>query len=402
MRITIKIIISLTLLLILGVPAAAQKKELSQARDYIKSGKNFDKAEALMSDLLKRDTTQRRNIKVYTTWLDAVRAQYEAANEKLYLKQKYDTAAFYGVIRRMQLVSIALDSVDALPDKKGRVRPSYRKTNGEMLNSLRTNLYYGGTYNVRKGDYKTAFDFFDTYIDASRQPLFEAFNYQQSDSMLTQAAYWATLCGYKLQDAARTLQYHQLALNDSSKGQFTLQYICEAYRLQKDEARMIETLRKGFARYPEYLYFFPRLADYYTAKHRNDSVLALANRGLEADAKGQIFLLAKSIALLNMERYDDCIAATRQLLELNDKQPEALFNLATCFLNQALVVEQENQPRKNRQVLHKLYTDAKPYMEQYRQLAPTEKQRWAPALYRIYLNLNMGKQFDEIDKLMRQ
>jgi hypothetical protein len=41
-------------------------------------------------------------------------------------------------------------------------------------------------------------------------------------------------------------------------------------------------------------------------------------------------------------------------------------------------------------------------MEKYRELAPDESQRWAPALYRIYLNLNKGKQFEEIDRLMRK
>ena len=40
-------------------------------------------------------------------------------------------------------------------------------------------------------------------------------------------------------------------------------------------------------------------------------------------------------------------------------------------------------------------------MEAYRKLAPADKERWAPALYRIYLHLNMGKQFDEIDRLLK-
>jgi hypothetical protein len=41
-------------------------------------------------------------------------------------------------------------------------------------------------------------------------------------------------------------------------------------------------------------------------------------------------------------------------------------------------------------------------MERYRQLAPNERDKWATALYRIYLNLNMGRQFDEIDRLLRK
>ena len=42
-----------------------------------------------------------------------------------------------------------------------------------------------------------------------------------------------------------------------------------------------------------------------------------------------------------------------------------------------------------------------PYMEKYRKMAPSDQKRWAPALYRIYFNLNMGKEFEEIDRTMR-
>ena len=48
------------------------------------------------------------------------------------------------------------------------------------------------------------------------------------------------------------------------------------------------------------------------------------------------------------------------------------------------------------------YQKALPYIEQYRQLLPNEKAKWGPVLYRIYLNLNMGKQFDEIDRLLKE
>ena len=49
-----------------------------------------------------------------------------------------------------------------------------------------------------------------------------------------------------------------------------------------------------------------------------------------------------------------------------------------------------------------MYQKALPYMEKYRTLAPGGEQKWGPALYRIYFNLNMGKQFDEIDKILKK
>ena len=47
-----------------------------------------------------------------------------------------------------------------------------------------------------------------------------------------------------------------------------------------------------------------------------------------------------------------------------------------------------------------MYQNALAPLEKYRQMAPDEKQKWGPALYRVYFNLNMGKQFDEIDRLL--
>ena len=44
-----------------------------------------------------------------------------------------------------------------------------------------------------------------------------------------------------------------------------------------------------------------------------------------------------------------------------------------------------------------LYRKCRPYMEKYRALAPDQKDKWRPVLYTIYLNLNLGKEFSEIE-----
>ena len=55
---------------------------------------------------------------------------------------------------------------------------------------------------------------------------------------------------------------------------------------------------------------------------------------------------------------------------------------------------------KQRAATLKYYKEALPYLEKYRAMRPDRKDKWALPLYTIYLNLNMGKEFDEIDKLM--
>jgi len=396
------IVFSLVGAALIATPSFAQKKEIGDARDIIKSGQHVEKAEKLMTDLIKKNAENRENPKVLQTWFDAVLAQYQQANEKLYLKQKYDTAAFFNMTKRLFNIGVALDSVDARPDKKGRTHLEYRKKHAQLLCQLRPNLYNGGMFHYRKGEYALSFDYLEQYIDAGRQPLFTGYDLEKTDSMMPQAAYWATSCGHRLKDADRTLRYSELALRDKSKSNYTLQYMCDAYLSQKNDSAYVRTLRQGFDRYPTYTYFFPRLADYYTAQGNNDSVLTIADRGLQVDENNTLFLLAKSLALLNLERYEECISVSQKMLAQNEKLPEPNFNIATCYLNQALELEQLNEPRTYRQQLQQLYSDARPYMERYRELQPSDKQRWAPALYRIYLNLNMGRQFEEIDRLMKQ
>ena len=374
----------------------AQKKELSQARTILKSGKKIEDAEKLMTGLLK-DSANRDNEKVYLVWYQAVQKQYEAANEKLYLKQKQDTAAFLDLTRRMFTIVERLDSLDMRPDKRGRVELEYRSRHAAELSALRPNLFFGGTYYLRKGDNQRAFEFFETYIDCDRQPLFSGYDFLHNDKRMAEAAYWATSSGYHMHDPVLTLRYRHLALADTSKARYTLQYMAEARKWLDDDSLYVETLREGFRRYPTFAYFFPRLMDYYTANRQYDKALALADSALAADPGRELFLFAKSTALLNMGRYAESVAWSDSVIARNDSMPEAYFNAGTAYLNMALKLDS----RKDKKQLRATYQSARQYMERYRQLAPDEKRKWGPALYRIYLNLNLGRQFDEIDRLLK-
>jgi len=374
----------------------AQKKELSQARSYVKSG-NYDAAEKLMTGLLK-DSANRQNMRVYLTWFDAVRGKYEQGNEKLYLKQKYDTTALFTNVQKMFQILESLDSLDVRPDKKGRVNPSYRNKHAALLNAVRPNLFNGGSFYVRKGKWKEAFSFFETYMDCARQPLFTGYGYDSLDTRMPEAAYWATYCGYKMNDAVLTLRHRKLALQDTTRADFTLQFMAEARKQLNDGELYLATLQEGFRRYPQFPYFFPRLTDVYVSQGRYDKALAVADSALAVNDSSQLFLFAKSSALLRLERFSECIEWSKRLIAINDSLPEPYFNAGTAYLNLASGMD----ARKDKRLVRTAYQNARTYFERYRALMPDEKQKWAPALYRIYLNLNMGRQFDEVDRMLRE
>ena len=376
--------------------ALAQKKELSQARTILKSKRGVEQAEQLMTKLLK-DSANRQDKRIYAVWYESVLMQYQAVNEKLYMKQRQDTAQFFELTRRLFNVAEALDSLDMRPDRKGRVDPEYRKENAEQLMKFRPNLFVASTYFVRKSDFKKAYDFMEAYMDCARQPLFTGYHLDSLDERMPEAAYWATYCGYRMNDPVLTLRYRHLALRDTARAEYTLQYMSEARRQLNDDSLYMETLREGFRRYPTNSYFFPRLMDYYTARGDNAEALNVVNRALEVNDSSMLYLYAKSTVLFNMGRYDESIALSDTLIARDDSMPDPYYNAGTAYLNKALKLH----PLREKKQLRLTYQKARPYMERYRQLAPDQKQKWGPALYRIYLNLNMGRQFDEIDQLMK-
>lgn len=375
------------LLLLMTTPCLmAQKKELSQARSSIKSGK-YDEAERTLSALLK-DSANQSNKRIWLAYYDAVRGQYEQGNEKLYLKQQYDTTLFFK--KALQMLSVA-ESLDSLA-------PEHRKSHAAQQMTYRPNVFNGGSFLLRKGKWKESYGFYEAYIDCARQPLFQTYRLDSTDTRMPEAAYWATYCGYKMTDPVLTLRYHKLALQDSAKADFTLQFIAEARQWLHDDELYLKTLEEGFRRYPLFHYFFPRLMDVYTNMGQYDKALALADSALSVNDSSELFLFAKSTTLLRMERYAESIKYSEQLIRQNPQLAEPYFNAGSAYVNIASRLED----RRYRKQMRQAYQNALPFMENYRNLMPKEQDKWAPVLYRIYLNLNMGKQFDEIDKMLKK
>ena len=392
----------LVLLMVSPVAASAQKKEIQTAKDQVKAGKNLDQAAASMKKLLA-DSANRTNRKIWTIYFDAVRKQYEQGNEKLYLKQKYDTAQLFNYTRQLFEVAFQYDSVETAPDKKGRRDFEFRKGHSDYLAHIRSNLYNGGIWFLNKKKYPDAYKFFDCYIECASQPMFKQHNYGEKDKHLPTAAYYAVYSGYKMKDPKATLHHSYEALKDTVHYNYMLQYLAETYMLEKDTARYVASLKEGFKRVPTFPYFFPRLVEYYVVRNQLDSAMTVVNEALTVVPDSDVYLAAKSNLLLEQGKLQECIEVSKKVIEVNQKLGDPYYNAGICYFN--LAVEQDKNSHNSRKVKEQVeanYKKALPYLVKYREMEPKEQGKWAFPLYTIYLNLNMGKEFDEIDKVMKQ
>lgn len=384
------------------VPVSAQKKEIATAMDQVKKGQSLSQAQASMEKLLK-DSVNRGNKKVWNILYEAVKKQYEQGNEKLYLKQSYDTAQLFNLTRQLFVVAQGMDSLEMIPDGKGKVHLEYRKAHSEYLDVIKPNLYSGGLWFVRKQKFHDAYQLLDQYLQCASLPLFKKYGYRQSDKLMPTVAYWAVYCGYKLKDAKATLHHSYEALKDTAHYNYMLQFLAETYKLEKDTTRYLNSLKEGFEHAPDFPFFFPRLIEHYVAENQLDSAMVIANKALAIHPDNSTYLFAKSSLLLNQGKNQESIAISEKLIQQKDTIPDAFLNMGLAYFNMAVELDKNTQlSRKKHQEINNYYRKAMPYLQTYRNLEPKETSKWALPLYTIYLNLNMGKEFDEIDKLLKQ
>lgn len=389
-----RITIALLLLLSAVQPLLAQKKEISQARSYVKSGKDLDKAVSLMDKLLETPSN-RTNDKIWFVRAEAMRAQYEQLNEKMYLKQQADTAQFFNYGLQMFRAYESLDSVAV----KGGSEDKYRKKYSALLDIYRPNLFSGGSYNLRRSEWRKAYDMYDAYIATATQPFFTDQHYSLTTEQNATAAFWTVYCGYKLQDHDLTLRHADLARRDTAHLENLYRYLCETYRSAEDSEHLLAVCHEALERFPDSPYLVTILVDDYNRNSQPDSAFAIVNRALEINDTCRLFLYAKANLLLNYGSDRECVAVCDRLIELEPDFADAYYDAGLAYVN--LAVAHKAVPSKRKKMLE-YYSLARPYMERYRQLAPNQAERWARPLYNIYLELNQGKEFVEIERIMKE
>ena len=107
--------------------------------------------------------------------------------------------------------------------------------------------------------------------------------------------------------------------------------------------------------------------------------------------------------MLNQGKNKESLEVSLKLLERNDSVAEVNYNAGLAYFNRAVELDKNTQlSRKRHQEIMGYYQKALPYLEKYRNMEPKAQEKWALPLYTIYLNLNKGKEFDEIDKIMKR
>lgn len=385
----------------------AQEKNVKEAKSIANEVKpDFAKAEELINAALTNPETKDDA----ATW-DVAGFIQKRINEKemenAYLRKPYDTLKVYNSILNMYKYFIKCDELAQIPNEKGKIKNKYRKANAATMLAERPNLINGGIqyFNLNKNE--EALKFFATYVDAATLPMLEKENLLEKDTILPQVAYYATLAADRVGDKDAVMKYAPYALKDKEGGKFAMQLMSDAYKAKGDTAKWVESLKEGIAKFPDNQYFFANLVDYYSSSNQNDKAMQFADDMLSKEPNNKLYLYVKAYLYHNMKDYDKAIEFYTKTIEADPEYAEAYSNLGLVNLMKAQDFGDKaptdiNDPKyaEAQATIKKFYEAAKPYYEKARELKPDQKDLWLQGLYRVYYNLNMGPEFEEIEKLM--
>ena len=398
--------------------AKALKAEIKAANKVLKTAQgqlnatdgNINEANRLIQEAMTNPHTASNP----DTWYTAGKIQekfYNQENEKMYLQQAYDKEKFFGSLVKMFDYFIKCDELEQLPNEKGNVVVKYRNETCDLLSRVRINLVSGGVTYFNENNNEKAFELFSKYIDVAEVPMFKQFNYMETDSLLPEIAYYNTLAGLKLEDYNKALKYVDLAMTKEDVAQKAIEYKAISYVNLGDTVNWLNTLKEGVEKYPSVEYFYSNLISYYNDRGNVTDLLSFADDMLAKNPL-PIFHFVKGFLYQNMKNYELAINEYKVCIEQDPNYTGAYRNLGICYCQVAqdlsdaasdLDIKSKAYKEKKEEITS-YYRLALPVYEQLRKLDdgtdPDVKNAWTNGLYTCYYMLNMGKEFEEIEKLM--
>lgn len=389
-----KVLFTLAMLVATSGATFAQKSAVKEAKKIASSSNpNWGKVNRLIKQAKKNPETKNDPL----TWdVAGMCAQKRAAKqaEKMYLRQKYDTAVYFWSLNEMFVAYNRCDQLAQQPNKKGKIKNKYRKANVKELLQDRPQLINGGLHFYNKQKDKEALAFFSQYVLSAKFPMLKDQDAIKNDTLLPKVAYYASLMAYRSENWKQVVRFAPLAKKDAESAQYAYEFLANAYKQMGDTVKFVDALKDGVRAFPTSKYFSGNLVDYYSSHNDYEAANKFADELITAAPDNAFNYYIKGFILFYQEKYPEAIAANQKAVELDPKMSGAFTNIGNSYINMAQVILNDapadpNDPKykeieKN---VRDLYTKAAAAFESVEQLEPNDTSKWAGTLYRIYYKL---------------
>ena len=398
-------ILTLLLSVVLSLGGVCAQKAYRPIKNSLKA-KNGKEALASVRKLLT-DSVCASDPKLYLFGIEAYQLMNDVENEKLYLKKNIDTTAFFNSTLGIFEYALKCDSAECCLQQVAGEKIKYRKQNIGLLRGYSKNLKVAANYYYKKKNFAEAARYYDIILKTNDRLKNGKAKSLFTDEEMKLSAFRHLYSCYQAGNDKDVVRYKDLALQDSTQRCLIYEVLAQSSAHQKDTVKYLEYLYTGISKYPRHAFFFTNIADYYAHNSDYKRILALADTLLLADSTNVVFWEGKCVALINLKNHQEAITAAEKCLQQDSTLLSSYYYIGASYCNLAgeVVLPTNINSTTYRKAYNErkdYYKKAQPYLEYFRQHAPDQKKFWAPLLYKVYLNLNLGAKFEEIDCLLKE
>ena len=380
------------------------KEVMKEISTYLKNFQ-YAKAENSFNAALKKYKDAYSDHKLYNAAVEIERQLALEQNKNMYLQNnKADTAKFFRHIYNVYDYAIHLDSMESVPNEKGKVKFKYRSSNVRKMLFFRNNLRSAGKFFYQKRLYPEAFRHIDMYICSHDAPIItSAADTAVQNEDLVQVAALAVLSAYAAGQYDNAVKYIDTALNDTVTNKYLLEVGAKSYAQLGDTLKGLSMLYSGVRNHPDYDYYFLTLVKYHNEHNQYQQSLKLAQHMTRQFPKNRDYWYIKGKEELFLNLNDSALASFSQAVVIKADDAESYSEMGKVYLRWAqeyyrsLSAAQFNAA--SRKKLKAFYADACRNFEAARKYNENDRSLWLTGLRECYFNLNRGKELRALERL---
>ena len=331
---------------------------------------------------------------------------YEAEAQKREVKMAYDQNLMSENLMKSIDAYLKCGELDQLPDEKGKVKPKYTKNVKKNVSTYSTYLLLEAQQHQNKNEIDKAFDLLSKYLSLPSNSIMKDEGIEKNKEInFNDVKFLAVnLAAQDEKKRPTMIKYMEELKKESYKEETMYEWLCDAYKKDQQNDKMIATINEGLKKYPSNKYLMGNLINYYLENNKKDDAIKYLDEAIAKDPNNPQYYIFKGRMLLKDEKFDDAIKTFSKAVELTPNEFDAQFECGLAYekkgekiindANSIKDIKKYNAERsKGTAELKKSLT----YFEKARSINEEDVMN-LQFLRSVYYKLGMNDKYKEVDK----
>jgi len=383
----------------------AQKSNVSKAKNKaLMEGPDFAGAREAIKLALTDSTTKNDANTWYVAGLIG-----NKENDALYalaiLNKPFDVDAKGKAILESYKYFLVADSLDQLPDKKGKVKPKFRNDIKEKIKDyykVQQNLIAYGAALFEKKNYDGAIEVFEVYLEIPKLPLMN--KEIVTDSTYNMIKYYTAIASTNAKKSDKAIALYEDLKDDNYETLVVYQLLYEEYKNKQDTVNFVKTLKEGFEKFPSEAWFLQNLINYFIYSGKTAEALTYLNTAIERQPNMSEYRYVKGNLDESLGNLEDARASFDKAIQLDPTLADAHAGIGRLYYNKAVKMVEAANSIKDVKLYNaelkksdKVFMESVPFFKKAVELKPKEVE-FKKTLKTLYYRLKMDADYEAITK----